>query len=138
MLVQIAKTGMNVYEFYVKWLIDKTLAKSSLSSEVKLVAKTADALLESNNDNVINEHPLELLMRRLYAFEVACQDVHQVSDWKCPSGDAGKRWKTKVKWGQLDIIDLHALEAESASIPAVNAEAFSVAETQRRHENYAS
>ena len=45
-----------------------------------MLAKTADAPLESDDDNVINEYPLELLMRRLYAFEMACQDVSQLTD----------------------------------------------------------
>jgi hypothetical protein len=38
----------------------------------------------------------------------------------------------------MELYDLHALEGEVNSLPSVDAEAASVAETQRRFENYAT
>ena len=135
-LVQIAKTGLSVLQYYSRWLTEKTLLKSSIASEVKLVSKTADSLLEGPNENCVNEYPLELLMRRLYAFEQAFQDVHVESDWRAPRGEQAKRWKSKVRWGVLDSLDLYALEADISSIPEVDAEAHEVAQTQQRYASY--
>jgi hypothetical protein len=75
-------------------------------------------------------------MRRLYAFEQAFQEVHQESDWRAPRGEGAKKWRTKVRWGVLDSLDLYALEAESSQIPEVDQEAHEVAQAQQRYTSY--
>jgi hypothetical protein len=138
-LTSIALSGLTVLNYYIKWLTDRSLIKSSIASEVKIIAKAVDALISGTNDNSINEYPIELLMRRLYGFEQAFNLVYVEKDWKPPRDESSRKgWKSKVNWGLMELYDLHALEGEVNSLPSVDAEAASVAETQRRFENYAT
>jgi len=137
-LVMVAKTGLTVLAYYIRWLTDRNLLKSSIASEVRIIAKAIDAILNSEDGDIINQYPIELLMRRLYGFEQAFLKVFQEDDWRPPKTEAARKgWRSKIQWGMLELYDLQALEGEVTSLPDVDSEAQSVAETQRRFESYA-
>jgi len=136
--VQIAKMMMTFFQFYGKWLMDRGLNRSSIASEVKVLAKTADALLEGSDPNVINSYSFELVCRRLYGFGRAFELVFSEADWRPPKGEGAKRWKSKIQWGMLEVFDLQALEGESNGIMRVDQEAHSVAEESRKFALYQS
>ena len=98
------------------FLEPKGLMKSSIASEVKVLARTADSLFDSDDPDVINSYSLELVMRRLYGFEKAFEFVEGEEGWRPPKGEAAKKWKSKVKWGLLDAYDLQSLEGKKLGI----------------------
>jgi hypothetical protein len=110
------------------FLEPKGLMKSSIASEVKVLARTADSLFDSDDPDVINSYSLELVMRRLYGFEKAFEFVEGEEGWRPPKGEAAKKWKSKVKWGLLDAFDLQSLEGKKLGIEKVDREASAMTE----------
>lgn len=128
---RVYKRGGCAVEYYLKWLTNKSLLKSSIASEVRLVARALDALVAE--EGTINLFVLELLCRRLYSFEKAFEQVTEESHWRCPKGEAGKRWKSLVKWNMLDLYDIQSLERDNTALPGVDDEAAQLAEKANRY-----
>ena len=91
----------------------KELETCHAAQELLLLAVVLDRMVGESSD-MINADSVEVMCRRVYALWKAFEDVHKVSDWRQPRGQA--KWKSKVKWHLAEEYDALSLEAAELSI----------------------
>ena len=104
-----------------RWIQDKQLERNHVAHEMLLLAMVLDRSLQEDSD-YINSQTCEIVCRRIYALKKAFEQVRSSADWKQPKGAAASKWKSKVRWGLANEIDLRALSAEGESLPEVDKE----------------
>ena len=59
----------------------------------------------------------EMICRRIYGLKRAFRDVKSLGDWKQPKGNAGQKWRSKVRWDLSAEIDWRSLQEDDEEIP---------------------
>ena len=101
-----------------------------------MLARLMDAELEDQSVDVTQREAFEIKARRLYGYMKAFADVRKESDWRRPTGAAGRNWKSKVNWQLLDAYDVIALERDRYSLENVDKETQGVFQKQQQLDNY--
>ena len=120
---KVFKTSRSFVEFFTRWLKDRGLWKTSIASEILVLARSLDADMADQSSAAMNREGFEVKARRLYGYTKAFEAAQGTQDWQKPEGAAAKGWVSKVNWALLDAYDVVALEGDSLSIPAADREA---------------
>jgi hypothetical protein len=131
MVAKIYKNGYNAQKYFDEWLTSKGLKKSSFVSEVNLRARQMDADVEDTEVPCLARESFEMNASKLYGFTQAFKDVWCEGDWRPPKGQTSKGFKSKIRWGLLDLYDQVELEKERMTVESVDRERQAYAARQR-------
>lgn len=133
---KVLKRGGTYVKFFTQWLTDRGLMQSSIAGEILLLARAMDADLQDEDQAATQKESFEIKARRLYGYLQAFAEVRCENDWRKPTGNAARTWKTKVNWAKLDAFDIPALERDRLSVENVDAETQNALGARRRTEAY--
>ena len=122
--------------FFHQWLKDRGLWKSSIASEIMVLARSMDAENQDGAGQALNRESFEVKARRLYGYTKAFELGKSEGDWKTPKGQAARGWVSKVQWPLLDAYDVLSLEGDGVGIESVDRETANILSKKRQLEQY--
>ena len=122
MAVRCYKNGKNFTRYFTDLLQDKSMMDSSVVGEILLLAANADADVEDVTVAALSRESFENTASKLHGWEFALEDVKGESDWRPPKGQSSRSFKTKIKWGLLDMHDPLEYRSSSAVIEGADKE----------------
>jgi hypothetical protein len=103
------------------WIESKGLQKHHIGHEVSMLCFLLDKMIQSSS-SFINTESCEIIARRIYGLMRAFTEVSSTSDWQQPKGNAGQKWKSKVRWDLCREIDVYSLSADGLILQNVEKE----------------